>query len=262
MSGKAGFPGFGYTGHGLREVSLLRSIVLLSVVLLVSPVSAEGDPDVAALLDRVVDAYGGSGALAACPGFRARGKILSFADGMNGSVTVALSLDDAMRVEIRYPDRAETRILSGKLVWDGGRTRQKPSGGSRASAIRLQYHRLAAPFEFIGQDADRFEPAGTSDEGWFRLRRQWTQDLYTIYEIDPETGRIHRTRGVIAAEGGELEFVSESWDFREVDGILFPFRTTTWVGDHAAAETIFDRISIEAEFPATTFVPTNTGGDI
>ncbi len=241
---------------------MLWIIVVALVVPILAPAAAAEGPDVSGLLQKVGEAYGGPEVLAECPGFRARGKILSLVDGMNGAVAISLSLEGAMRVEVRYPNRAETRILSGKLAWDGGRRRQTPSEHSMGSSIRLQFHRLAAPFELVGADPKLFQVDGVSEEGWIRLRRDWPGDLYTIYEIEAETGRIRRTRGVIVSEDGDLEFVSESYDFREVDGLQFPFRTTTWVGEHVAAETILDRITIGGDFAPTTFVPSNTGGDI
>jgi len=240
----------------------LSRIAIVAVALFASSVQAADDPDVAGLLRKVSDAYGGSSALAECPGFRARGRVLSLADGVNGTVIVSLSLNGALRVEIRYPSRTETRILSGKLAWDGGRERQKPSDRDMASSIRLQYHRLAAPFELAAASAPDLEARGTSDEGWIRLRRQWSDALSTTYEIDPESGRIRRIRGVLTTGAGELEFVSECSDFREVGGLQFPFRTTTWVGERVAAETIFERVTIEADFPATSFVPAGSGSDI
>jgi hypothetical protein len=241
---------------------LLRSIAPAVAAGSLATSAAAAAPDVPSLLRKVGEAYGGSAALAECRAFRARGKIVSFTDDLNGTITISVSLEGAMRVEIRYPSRTETRILSGKLAWDGGEHRQRPSDRRMAASIRLQYHRLVAPFELAAADAAALEPDGRSDEGWIRLRRRWTEGFSTTYEIDPDSGRIPRTRSVLATEDGDLEFVSESYDFREVDGLRFPFRTTTWIGGRVAAETIFDRVTIEDEFPPTTFVPENSGGDM
>jgi hypothetical protein len=241
---------------------LLRSVAPAAAAACLASSAAADAPDVASLLRKVGEAYGGPAALAECRAFRARGKIVSFTEDLNGTITISVSLEGAMRVEVRYPSRTETRILSGKLAWDGGDRRQRPSDRSMASSIRLQYHRLVAPFELAAADAAALEPDGSSDEGWIRLRRRWDEGLSTTYEIDPQTGRIPRTRSVLATKDGELEFVSESYDFREVDGLRFPFRTTTWIGGRVAAETIFDRITIEEEFPPATFVPESTGGDM
>jgi len=256
----------------VSEVPVLtRRSALTAVAALVSTCSLLPDralsadtpsdaPDVGALLEKVGDAYGGLTALTECPGFRARGKVHSVSDGVNGTLKLSLSLDGALRVEIDYPNRSETRILSGKLAWNGGRRRQRPSDRSMASSVRLQYHRLAAPFEIVATEVADLEPDGVSDEGWLRFRRQWAGGLHMIYEIDADTGRIKRTRGVI--EDGPLEFVTESFDFRDIDGVWFPFRMTTWVAGRVAAETILDRVTIEGDFPSKTFLPAGTGSDI
>lgn len=223
---------------------------------------AAGDDEIPRLLDRVAAAHGGREALVAFPGFRVRAKILSIADGMNGKLRLAVSLDGSLRADIVYPNRKEVRILSGDLAWNGNPREQKFASTAMARSMQLQYHRLVAPFELAEADPADFRTTGSSSEGWTLLRRDWTDELSMTYEVDPATGRIPRVTGIVRAGDEELEFVTESSDFREVEGILFPFRTTTIVSGEVAAETILDDVTVVHEFSREIFLPVDGAGDL
>jgi hypothetical protein len=228
-----------------------------------SGAAAEAGPDPAdpaALVARVVEAYGGE-ALEDVSGFRARGRVLSVADGLSGRLRLSVRLDGAMRVEIRYPEREEVRILAGRLAWHGGRDRQRAADLAMSDSMRLQLHRLAAPFELAGIPADSLQALEPSPEGWSRIARQWDARTRTVYEID-DSGRIRRTTGEIGSGDAAMDFVSEAHDFREVDGVLFPFRTTTVIQGEAATETILERVTLEDSFDAGEFLPAGAPGEI
>lgn len=255
-----------------REVSLpiqpLTALAApLAAVLAAASVSAAAAPEAPPAPERViaavVEAYGGD-ALAVCDGFRTRGRVLSLVDGSSGKLREAVSLDGSFRAEIRYPGREEIRVLAGRLAWNGGRRRQVLSGTEMADSMRLQFHRLAAPFELASMDPAELESLAPSEEGWHRVQRHWNDRTRTIYEVDPESGRIRRIRGEVGQGDDVLEFVSETNDFREIDGVLFPFRVTTVVAGEPAAETILDRVLLESDFGAEEFRPdgSGTGGDI
>jgi hypothetical protein len=234
-----------------------------TIGLAAAPVAAEGDAGrVEAALAAVMDAYGGRDRLLAAEGYRVEGRVLSLADGVNGTLDLELALDGSMRAELRYPGRTEVRILAGALAWHGGSRRQRPAEPDMADSMRLQYHRLAAPFELAESSAADLADEGDSPEGWIRLRREWGERTSTLYEIDPGTGMIQRVRGMLGEGEDAIEFVADSADFRDIEGVLFPFRITTYVGDHVAAETILDRVEPEDRFPPGTFLPAGTRGDL
>ncbi|NNE43610.1 MAG: hypothetical protein HKN12_05340 [Gemmatimonadetes bacterium] len=252
-------------------LALVPSAVL-SLAPLVDPAAAESAtaaPAVAEILEKVVAAHGGD-AVRECPGYRARGRVLSLVDGRSGRLRLSVALDGSFRSEIRYPGREEIRILAGRLAWNGGSRRQTLAGAEMSDSMHLQFHRMAAPFELAREDAAALTLLPESEEGWIRLERVWNSRTRTVYEIDPESGRIRRIRGEVTQAGdaadsahgkdGALEFVSEANDFREVDGILFPFRITSIVAGDAAAEIILDRVQIEPDFDADEFRPAGSGG--
>jgi len=243
------------------RLAAVAGLLVLIVAPAVPPRAAGAAADLGDLVQRVRREYGGE-AVAKVPGFRARGRILTLTDGISGQVRVSLAMNGSLRVEIRYPDRTEIRILSGKLAWNGGPHGQSFSDEALADSMRLQYHRLAAAFELTGAPIEELEIAGTSEEGWIRVRRRWDEQTATVYEIDPESGRILRVAGELGSGETAIVFVSEAHDFRRVAGVLFAFRTTTIISGHAAAEMILDRVTLEDDFPADEFRPAGAPADI
>jgi len=241
-----------------------RWIPVAPFLLLLLPVSAHADEpgDTAAILERVIAAYGGREALAAVAGFQAEGKVLSLSDGLTGRLQLELSLNGDLRSVIRYPHRTETRILAGTMAWSGGEHEQRPAERDMNISMRLQYHRLVAPFELAVAEAGDLVREDASDEGYIRLRRDWGSASRTIYEIDPDSWYVMRTRGEIGEGEATLLFETESNDFREVDGVLFPFRMTTTVAGHTAAEVILDRVTTGGDYDPRRFLPSGGAGDM
>lgn len=258
----------------LCVVEIAAALLLASFLVTLRPLPAAAQPAsdpasdpetgkaVAQIVSHVSKAYGGKEKLAEIPGYRAKGRILSITDGVTGTLRVAVALGGSMRVEIRYPDRNEIRILSGTLGWNGQEEHQEASTPAMLASMRLQFHRLAAPFEIVHAPEGTLETTGTSAEGWWRLRRTWSDKLSTTYEIDPESGLIRRIVGLMVEGGQELEFTTVSGDFRKVDGVPFPFRMSTLVGKEVTADTIFERITIVQEFEDGTFLPTGMTNDM
>jgi hypothetical protein len=236
--------------------------LVFATVVSMAPQLVAADPEgPASVVARVVDAYGGE-VLGGVTGFVARGTVLSTADGLSGKIRVSVRLDGAMRVEIRWPQREEIRILSGPLAWHGGPVRQRPSDRVMTDSMRLQFHRLAAPFELAGVAADSLETLEPSPEGWSRIARRWDARTRTVYEVD-DSGRIRRVTGELVTDGEDtMDFATESSDFREVEGILFPFRTATVIQGEAATETILERVTLEADFASDEFTPAGSAGEI
>lgn len=248
--------------RAVRLVTLATFATLAATGAIAADSPSRGPGDIPALLDRMARAYGGREFLADFGGFRARGKVLSLSDGVNGTVALNLSLEGDLRSEISYPHRMETRILSGPLAWSGGMHHQRPAESEMAASMRLQFHRLAAPFELAATDPEQLAWEGWSDEGYARLRRDWGKETRTTYEIDPASGEIRRIRGEVGSGNDAIRFETESADFRDVDGTRFPFRMTTTISGHAAWEMILDRVRRQSRFEPQTFLPSGSAGDI
>ncbi|MCA9751721.1 MAG: hypothetical protein KC591_05980 [Gemmatimonadetes bacterium] len=245
-----------------RTTGLPTILALCLGLLGPGPTPAAAAPSAAELVARSTAAHGGSDRLKESSGWTMRGQVASHLEGVNGKIDLEVALDGSLRTEIRYPDRTEVRILAGALAWNGGRRQQRASKRELSDSMKLQYHRIVAPFELARADPADVVALEPDEQGRPRVQIDWNDRLRTIYAIDPDSGLVVGVRGQMGEGEDLVEFVSEASDFREVEGVLFPYHVTTWVGDSIAAEVTFERIRREDDFPPTTFVPSGNAGDL
>src|SRR5206468_13106425 len=91
--------------------------LLLSCVFVTSPTAADSLsatlPDLRPLIDRVVLAYGGRAALEGVHAYRMEGHVVAAEQKREGTTSRLFQRPGRLRVEIHYPERPETRIVSG-----------------------------------------------------------------------------------------------------------------------------------------------------
>lgn len=242
-------------------LAALVSLAHVTVLAVPSQAPAQDGAELAALC---IEAYGGEEAIAAASAFMQIGEIVSTGrDRGAGRLLRAFHRPDKLRVEILYPDEdVEIRVLVGNQGWRGGR----PVGGAMhlamvLQAIRLDYPGfiLAAPEQLA--EADPVERDGQS----FRvLVMDVGAGLTVAAEIDAETGRIHRTIAHIPYERVPqgLEFVNEYSDFREVNGVLFAFRETTYAQGRHTADITLEEVNTFDVLPAEHFDPDPSNSEL
>jgi hypothetical protein len=236
--------------------------ILAIVAVAAAPSAADGDAaDAERVLAAVRDAYG-TAAIGDAAGFRLRGRILSVADGVSADVRMDVALEGSLRESVRYPDGTELRIVSGKLAWRGDEQRQKPAPREAADSMRLTLRQLLAPFDLAAAEPEAIAVDGTSEEGWTLVSLRGDDPLAVTYEVDPASGRVHRIRGVVEIDGRPVEVTVETGDFRDVDGILFPFRATRIVAGDVTSETVLTRVRLRTEFAPEVFGPSGSPGEI
>lgn len=210
------------------------------------------------LLEKVVGAYGGERALSQVVVLRETGRVGSKMRGVEGELLRVYRSPGDLRVEISYPGtEREVRVLSGKNGWRQGR----PVSGPPFDAMVLQAARLALPRNLL-EAAGKVEDLGAVQRDGRSLRVlsfPLGEGISMRVEIDPATGRILRSAG--RSESGRggmpggIEFITEYGDFREVDGVLFPFREKNIAMGTHTGDTVLDRIEILAAAPEGSFRP-------
>ena len=209
------------------------------------------------LVRRSIDAYGGEAALRTASVFVQRGTVTSsMQDGRSGALVRIYERPVRLRVEIVYPGaEPETRVLDGGQGWRNG----VRTSGPMYQAMLLQSARLGLPVLFLDFEG-RLEDHGEVERDGGRRRTiglGFHGGLQVIAEIDPSSGRILRTEGSIAGEGGRpaLSFATDYGDFREVDGVLVPFRETSYAQGMRTGETQLESVDILDAAPSGTFHP-------
>lgn len=210
---------------------------------------------VPALVDRVVEAYGGRETLERSPVLVQEGEVAAHAPGEVGRVTRIYERPRHLRVTIGYPGGAsEQRILDGDRAW---RDRREVTGMPAHGAMALQAARLELPLSLLAGVA-RIADEGTIDRDGRRfraLRLPIGDGASLAVEIDEATGRIERTAARMPGGEVPLEFVTVYSDFRKVQGILVPFREENHVHGRHTGTTVLRRAEFLPEAPTGAFRP-------
>jgi len=234
-------------------------LLLILAVLPAAPrtgVAAGGETE--RLLEKVVGTYGGERALSRVVVLRETGRVGSKMRGVEGELLRVYRHPGDLRVEISYPGmEREVRVLSGKNGWRQGR----PVSGPPFEAMVLQAARLALPRNLLAA-AGNIEDLGTVQRERKVLRAlsfPLGGGMSMRVEIDPATGRILRSAGRsesgMGSMPGGIEFVTEYEDFREIDGVLFPFRERNIAMGYHTGDTVLTRIEIQSAAPEGSFRP-------
>lgn len=224
------------------------------VMLFVCNQAAAGELD--ALLDKVWQTYGGEARIAEARAYRQYGVTFSSLRGREGKVFRAYQHPDHLRVEIDYGDQnTELRVLAGNHAWK----QERMVGEPFYSAMLLQAARLGLPATLL-EHRDRLRDAGsfTSKEGKTlrAVELHFHGSLHLVAGIDPQTGHIRESLGVIEKQGARMQFGTTYTDFRLHEGRLFAYREGHYAMGRKTGYTRLERIEIVPSLPDELFSPT------
>ncbi len=233
-------------------VSLAAAVSLTLAA--VAPSARSGD--VAALVQRCVDAYGGKGAVARAARSRVEGTVTSLVlhPGEVGRIVRDYERPGRLRVEIGYPgDPPEVRVVDGGKGWRNG----EEATGPRLDAMILQASRLDLPALLRAWQA-KVKDGGAGDVDGRKVRLlaiEPAPGLLVEAAIEPRTGRILRSRGASTSGPVPLEFVTTYSEFKTVEGVLVPMREENWANGKSTGVTKIRKVSFPRAFTAGTFRP-------
>lgn len=189
--------------------------------------TAEGDapPEVAAVVDAVVAAYGGPAAVAKLGACRVLGTIESRIrdPGGPGSVRRDFRGPDQLRVAIAYPGSTELRLVDGERAWRGTLFGVTPAQGPALEAIRYQLMRVQ-PAWVIAHFRDRLAVAPAPDGSGDSIVTRVASPAVTMrYRVRAADHRIVRVDAALSFGAMTLPFATDYSDFRQVDGAWVAF---------------------------------------
>jgi hypothetical protein len=235
--------------------------VLFVVAALAAPVPAPSTgvrppaSGVHALVERCVEAYGGRKAIVRLARIREEGTVTSqiLHGGAVGKLTRVYQRSGRLRVAIAYPGAPEeVRVLDGSRGWRFGEEVEGPFLVSMIlQAARLDLPSLLAAWEGKVQEAGTVEHDGKTLRV---LAIEVAPGLRVEAGLDPDTGRILRSRGV-GTGAMPLEFVTSYSDFRTVDGVLVAFREGNFANGRTTGETVLEKVEFPGTIPEATFRP-------
>jgi hypothetical protein len=233
--------------------SLLAS-PLAALFLSAAPIPAP-EFRVAALVNRVVEAYGGRAVLEKHPVMVQEGQVSAHESADVGRLTRIFERPRRLRVSVSYPGNTpERRILDGAQAW---RDRREVTGTPPHLAMVLQAARMDLPFS-LSEGVARVVDEGSIERDGKRLRILSLPlgDGATVSaEIDEDSGRIERAVARMPAGVGSLEFVTTFSDHRKVSGTWVAFREESYVHGRHSGTTELSSVEFLAEAPTGAFRP-------
>ena len=165
---------------------------------------------------------------------------------------------DRLRVFLDYPGRPETRILDGAKGWRSGGQEQlapAPVEGFLLASMVVQAGRANLPWLLDERRAEaRLLPPGT-DGKLQGIEVPLGPGMKVTAFVDLATGLIRRSTGDLDVPGMQTGFVTDYWDHRSVDGVLFPFHEGNFASGRNTGATMVTRITINPPLTDADFKP-------
>ena len=234
-----------------------RTIVLaLTALSLLSTAAAAMTVD--ELVAKALEAQGGQAALAAVGTQTATGKVLT--QGLEIGLTMTYARPGRMRADASVMGMSLVQCFSGESGWGinpmSGSQDAQPMSEVEAKMFKLQsdleppyvdYAKKGYTVEYIGQEDVEGTPA-------HRLRLDTKQSVVLDFWFDAESFLLLKQNTKVAIDQGEFETQSYPSDYRQVDGLTFPFGIESRRGDQVMSQIVIDSIEINVPVDDAIFV--------
>ena len=227
--------------------------ILLPLVSLLIPLAAMAQPnDLDSVLGEMVEVYGGAQNLRKLDHMVQEWALVARMGNRHGSDRRSIRLPGQLKVELKYPDKSETRILNGD---DGfmiyGDQPARAAASHQRDAMRLQLMRLYSPLAL----SDRKNALKLSDNGSELVMTLSEHGVISEYFVNKESRRIERVSGTLKINGNLMSFVTEYSDFKLVEGVLVHQREDKYAGTVNTAQLQLRHIDFDAVFDENFFNP-------
>ncbi len=216
-------------------VKLLASLSM-AILLATSLSGAERGAEKERVLNSMVEAYGGKEALSRASGYIQHWRVSRAADGVEGRETRRVTLPERLYVDLKYPDKEETRVLEGEVgikIFD--KRAKKQVFGPMLDAMKLQLLRVYNPL-ILKSLSDKIEMR--RDKSGYILKLA-VKGVECDYYVDPKSFHIEKTVGKLKMGETDMEFVTIYKDFITFKSVLMPGREIKYAG---GVETAVNRL--------------------
>ena len=232
---------------------ITRIVSVLAIVFCQSAIA-----DVDELLLMVAEAYGGQARITEVSAYLQSGVTFSTLHGEEGRILRSYRHPDHLRVEIEYGGGdSELRILAGPYAWK----QNQPAEGVFYSAMLLQAARLGLP-ALLFEYRKLVQDAGTMITKLGRKLPALELNFHGRYRllvgIDPKSGRILESRGILTMNSSTMEFGTTYDDFRFKDGRMFAFKEEHYAMGQKTGYTHIKHIEILPNLPDVIFSPSES----
>lgn len=232
---------------------LALALLFLLAANTATPASAS---EATGLAERVIAAYGGAQAIEQGGSFKQSGRLESYRHGKTGTVERSFTRPGRLRIDIQIPgEQPESRVLDGDRGWRDG----KPVPPMMARAMYLQAARLDLPWLIMraGQNLQMLGPVKHDDGRDLKaLEIPMAEGIRLIAVVDPETGHIVRSHGlIILAPGQEVEFGTLYEGHGDLNGMILDTEETHFARGQPTGKTTLESSVVVEGFPESVFRP-------
>ncbi len=229
---------------------LLTAIVLFSSVQIFAQTADE-------LINKNIQAHGGMDKLKAMKSIKMTGKI-NLGQGMEAPFVYEKKRPDKIRIEFLVQGMNNIQAYDGSTAWaqapiTGSKDAQKMNAEDTQDMIEqadfdgplVDYKAKGNNVEYIGKE----DVEGTSAHKMkVTLKNGQVRYLY----VDPESGLEIKSTAVIKREGVETSVDTFFGDYKEVNGLIFPFSVEQRVKDHST-QFMVEKVEVDANLDDTIF---------
>ena len=186
-------------------------LALLILLLAASPIAFGQSSELPVVLDRLIQNYGGEENLRKLNNMKQQWHMVAMIRNQTGTDIRHVRAPDLLRVELTYPNKKETRILTLTTahVMFEGMAPQSVSGMQR-DAMRLQQMRLYSPLML----KNKIESMNLVEEGDHLALSLVEEGLHVFYMVNKDTWRIEKVAGTLMMHGNEIKFLTIYSDFK------------------------------------------------
>lgn len=199
------------------------------------------------LLGKIAAAYGTTAPEAMVE----EGRTTSFRRG-EGKLLRQYQAPDRFSIRIDYSSGSELRTLLGEKAWQQG----APANPMLRGAIALQVARIALPWNMLAKRSSLIDlgPVTISDGKAGRaIEFPLEEQLKLVVEVDTDSGRILRSRGIYRMGEGTMEFATAYSDFQTIHGRLHATREEHYAMGQHTGFSVIEKVSYPASLPEDAF---------
>jgi len=242
----------------MRRAALLPAL-LLPALLAATPAPAEPRADgVHERVSRILLAYGGWGRLAQVKAYRLEGELFSAMRHSSSPTTRVFARPDRFKSLIDYEGGVEARILDGTRGWrmvSGGPLQEVE--GPMLLAMGLQAARCGLPWILAERESSAriIEPRAENGVKLPGLEVPLGEGLVLRVWTNPRTHLVEVSQGALRMPGAYTYFENFYSDFRDVDGVQFPFHEENFASGMQTGVTDVKRVIVNPPLSPTEFRP-------
>ena len=245
--------------------TFLRNILVLGLCGLAwSAQAREQDAASLALVEKIVQAYGGAAVIERVTSVHAQGTIIALVRGSHGTYERWLSRSRQLRVQTAYTGSSETRLLSGERTWRSNQgSLMRAVTGPGHLAMVYQYKQLDLPYGLL-KGSYNLRHAGTEQvhDKATEAMEVWDDEGPAMrVNVDAVSHYIVKVTGYISVGSATTTLGVEFSDFKPVDGLMLPFRMHNYAADNPLSETVIRQYTLNPETAPSLFEPPVSGVD-